>query len=188
MEFITYTSNIETSSLMQHNIFISPESEIKEGVKLYSGVKVYGESHIGAEVELHSNVEICDSRIGKGCKIFSGVIKDSEIGDGCTVKPFTHIVNSEIGSNGIIGNFTCINNSCIGAKAQISCLANLNQLDAGNNVVIQSGVCCEAENDDSITLGDNVLLDVNTTIIKPVIIGDNIKTKPNSVITKDILD
>ncbi|MBQ3502632.1 MAG: hypothetical protein IJA72_03105 [Clostridia bacterium] len=188
MEFITYTKNTDKSMLLQHDIFISPSAKICEGAKLYRGVKVYGDSYIGHDAELHSNIEICDSYISKGCKVFTGFIKECEIGENCLIKPFTHIINTEIGANSVIGNFTCINNSCIGAKAKISCLVNLNQLDAGNNITICSGVCCEADSDDSITLGDNVELGINTTIIKSVVISDNTKIKQNSIITKDILD
>ena len=105
-----------------------------------------------------------------------------------TIKPFTYIENTQIGENCLVGNFTCISNSQIGAKARISCLANLNKIDAGNYLKVNSGVCCESNNDDNITIGDSVELGTNTTITKAVIIEDNNKTKPNSIIVKDILN
>ncbi len=188
MEFITYTKSLDASDFLKYNIFVSPTTKICEGVKLYSGVKVYGESNIGEGVELHSNVEINNCNIGDFCQIFCGSFRECEIGKNCTIKSFAHITNTQVGDDCEIGNFVCVNDSVIGAHAKIYCLVNLSRIDAGNYLKINSGVCCESDSEDNITIGDNVELGTNTTIIKPVVIADNTKTKANSVIVKDILD
>lgn len=187
MEFIVYTSNTDISDLLKYNIYISTTSKISYGVKIYCDVKIYGESYIGQGTELHSNVEICNSYIGSGCKIFTSIINDSEIGCNCQIKAFTNINKTTMGDNGIVGNFSCVNNSNIGVKSSIGCLVSLNNVDIGSETIIQSGVCCETD-EDVISVGDNVMLAANTTIIKPVIISDGTQTKPNSVITKNIIN
>lgn len=186
MEFITYTSKLSKEFLLQYNIFISPKALICEGVKLYWGVKVYGDSRILSNVELHSNAEVCNSEIGEGCKIFASIIKDCEIGNKCVIKPFSNLNCSKIADECTIGNFTSISNCTIGAKANINSLCSINNLECGANLIMGSGTCCECLKDNSITIGDNVSIGANSTIIKPVIISDNATIQANSVITKDI--
>lgn len=185
MEFIVYSNKLTQEELLQRNIFISPQAQICEGVKLYFGVKVYGESYIGGGTELHSNAEINNSQVGCNCKIYSTIIKDCEIGANCIIKPFTHITKTHIGDNVCVGNFTCINNSSFGANTSIYSLCSISDTDVGNSATISSGVCCEPSIN-TISIGDNVVIGANTTIIKTVIISDNSTIDANSIITKDI--
>lgn len=185
MEFLIYSSKLSDEALLQNNIFISPEADISEGVKLYFGVKVYGQSSISSDVELHSNTEICNSTIGGGCKIYSSIISSSNIEQNCVIKPFTHIQDCEFLSGCVIGNFTSASKSVLGLNSNIGPLCCLKNVEAGNNLRVQSGACCEVE-EGSINIGDNVTIGVNATIIKSVIISDNAKIDANSIITKDV--
>ncbi|MBO5910086.1 MAG: hypothetical protein J6Q15_01110 [Clostridia bacterium] len=186
MEFIIYSSNLDNEQLLERNIFISPQAKICDGVKLYFGVKVYGESYIGGGSELHSNTEIDNSRVDKNCKVYSTLIKDSEIEANCTIKPFTHITNTKIGENGLIGNFTCIDNSSFGLNLNIYSLCSIRNVDVGNNVIIKSGVYCEPGDSSTINIGDNVIIGPNSSLINPVIISDNVIIDANSAVSKDV--
>lgn len=181
-----YDSNTPKEELLKYNIFISPTASIGKGVKLYFGVKVYGNSEIGTNCELHSNCEICDTTIGANCRIFSSVIINSEIEQGCLVKPFVHIENSKIGEQCVLGNFSCLHNSTIGTRTQIFSLSNIRQTEIGNSCTLESGVCCEPCEGESISIGDNVHIMSNSSLINAVMISDNVEIRPNSVISQSL--
>ena len=186
MEFIVYSSQTSKEILDKHNIVISPEAQVAEGVKMYSGVKVLGESAVCSGCQLHSNAEIVDSEIGANCKIFSGKINNCHIQSGAMIKPFVYMLNSDVGENCVVGNFSCINQSTIGLNCQVGSLCSINNVDAGNNLTVNSGACCEAENGSAINIGDNVIIGTNASLIKAVVISDDVQIEPNCVISKDI--
>lgn len=186
MEYIFYDLNTPNDELLKYNIFISPTASIGKGVKLYSGVKVYGCSEIGTNCELYSNCEICDSNIGANSRVFSSVITSSEIEQGCLIKPFVHIENSKIGEQCVIGTFSCIFNSTIGTRTKISSLSLIRQTEIGNGCTLDSGVCCEPCENESINIGDNVHIMSNSSLINSVVVSDNAEIRPNSVISQNI--
>lgn len=186
MEYILYNSNIKNDELLKYNIFISPTASLQDGVKLFYGVKVYGNSEIGKNTELHSNCEICDSIIGTNCKIFSSVITNSRIEQDCVVKPFVHIEDSSIERECVIGNFTCICSSILGISNKIFSLSNIRKTEIGNGCVLESGVCCEPCDDEAITIGDNVHIMCNASIINSAVISDNCVVYSNCVVSQDV--
>lgn len=186
MEYILYNSTIKNDELLRYNIFISPTASLQEGVKLFYGVKVYGNSEIGKNTELHSNCEICDSTIGANCKIFSSTIINSQIEQDCIVKPFAYIEDTSIDRKCEIGNFSCINSSILGINNIIFSLANIRKTEIGNSCILESGVCCEPCGDEAITIGDNVHIMCNASIINSAVISDNCVVQSNCVVGQDV--
>lgn len=186
MEFIVYSSNIKEQELINNNITISNDAQIGENVKIYFGVTVLGNSCIGDNVELHSNSYIEDSNIQANCKIYSSHLHSMEIGNNCLIKPFTNLSASSLGDNCVVGNFCVMNLSCIGNNCNIGSLTQLDGVDAGNNLIMQCGVCALGSEEYNINIGDNVEIGANSTVVAPIIISDDAKIVSNSVVSQNI--
>ena len=82
------------------SIFIDEQVQIGENVIIYENNRIDGDSVIGDNVTIFPNSFIVNSIIGKGTKIYSSLIENSKLGEGCIIGPFSHLkrVNTERGT------------------------------------------------------------------------------------------
>ncbi|MFQ6752581.1 MAG: UDP-N-acetylglucosamine diphosphorylase [Clostridia bacterium] len=190
MNYIYYKSTIDKEELHRMNIVIDDGAIIADGVKIYYGVCILGNSIVDQGVEIGSNSVIENSKIGIGVKIQSSVIKDSVIKKSSCVGPFAHIRNITIvGESCRIGNFVEIKNATIGNGCKIAHLTYVGDAIIGVNCNLGCGVVfCNynGEKKQFSTIGDNVFIGSNVNIIAPVNIADWAYIAAGSTINKDI--
>jgi len=150
---------------------------------------ILNNSVIGEGVRLLPSNYIYNSNINNGCEIGFSVIKDSTIGEGCNIGPFTHIREKcVIHQNSRIGNFCEIKNSTIGAFTKISHHAYVGDSIIGENCNIGCGVIFanfDGIKKHTITIGNNVFVGCNCVLIAPLNIADNTYICANTTVTQD---
>jgi bifunctional UDP-N-acetylglucosamine pyrophosphorylase/glucosamine-1-phosphate N-acetyltransferase len=131
-------------------------------------------------VEIAENVTIKSFSYLEGCKI----------GENSAVGPFARIRQKSILANKVqIGNFVEVKNSQIASGSKINHLAYVGDAVIGSEVNIGAGtVFCNYDgfNKWQTTVEDKVFIGSNSTIISPVIIGNNAIVGAGSVISGDV--
>jgi len=117
-------------------------------------------------------------------------IEDVKIGTGATIGPFARIRGgAELGADVHLGNFVEVKNSRIGAGTKAGHLSYLGDAVIGEKTNIGAGtITCNYDgvNKDVTTIGSNVFIGSNASLVAPVTIGDGAYTASGSVITEDV--
>lgn len=142
-----------------------------------------------------------DVQIGANC-----VIKNTKIGAGTVVAPFSHFENCEIGMNAQIGpfarlrpqavladevhigNFVEVKNSTLGKGSKANHLTYLGDATIGSKTNIGAGTITanyDGVNKYKTVIGDEVRIGSNTVLVAPVTVGDKATTAAGSAITRD---
>jgi bifunctional UDP-N-acetylglucosamine pyrophosphorylase/glucosamine-1-phosphate N-acetyltransferase len=157
-----------------NSVFFSFDTAIKHDTIIEPFVK------IGPRVE-----------IGYGCEIkafcyLEGVV----IGDKVTLGPYARIrPTSQIESGSKIGNFVELKNAYLGPGVKAAHLSYLGDIHIGASSNIGAGtIICNYDgiNKHQTTLGSEVQIGANSSIIAPRYIGDNAIIGAGSIITEDV--
>ncbi len=167
---------------------------MKAGVTLKdpSTIHFSYDTEIGRDVTIWPNVVF-----GPGVKIADNVeirafcdIEDATIGAGATIGPFARIRGgTELGADVHLGNFVEVKKSRIGAGTKAGHLSYLGDAVIGGGTNIGAGtITCNYDgvNKDTTTIGDNVFIGSNASLVAPVTIGDGAYTASGSIITEDV--
>lgn len=169
---------------------------MKKGVTLISPETVFfaADTVINHDTIIHPYVTFGkDVVIDYGCEIKSFCdIDGASIGKETVIGPFARIrPNSQIENNCKIGNFVEVKNAYFGPGVKSSHLAYLGDVHIGPNSNIGAGVIvCNYDglNKHHTTIGAEVHIGANASIISPRYIGDSSKIGAGSVITEDVMD
>ncbi|MDB5478295.1 MAG: UDP-N-acetylglucosamine diphosphorylase/glucosamine-phosphate N-acetyltransferase [Alphaproteobacteria bacterium] len=162
------------------------------GVTLHDPQSVYfaSDTVIGQDVIIEPNVFF-----GPGVTIGNNVhvkafshIEGATISDNVEIGPFARIrPETTIEENARIGNFVEIKKSQIGKGAKVSHLSYIGDATLGQNVNIGAGtITCNYDgfNKNKTTIGNGAFIGSNSSLVAPVVIGDNAMVAAGSVITK----
>jgi len=186
-EYIVYNSKLSEEELKELNIYISSNSVVQDGAKIYFNSCISGDSVIYNDVTIHNNSTIIDSVVRGNSHIFSSRVENCEIGENCLVGPFANIKDSEISGGGCkIGNFVEIKNCVISSKVNISHLSSVQNAEIGANTIVGSGVIFSSSEEDKIFIGDNVKIGANSSLVAPLTIADDSYIAIGSVINCDV--
>lgn len=183
---------------------------LQQGATLHDPARldIRGELTIGRDVEIdvgcifEGKVTLADGvQIGPYC-----VIKDSEIGVGTVVAPFTHmeqvkIANAckigpyarlrpgtELNTDSHIGNFVELKNAQVGVGSKINHLSYVGDSTVGKSVNIGAGtITCnyDGANKFRTVIEDNAFIGSDSQLVAPVTIGAGATIGAGSTITKD---
>jgi len=167
---------------------------MKAGVTLKDPATVHFsyDTEIGRDVTIWPNVVF-----GPGVKIAEGVeirafcdIEAATIATGATIGPFARIRGgAELGEDVHLGNFVEVKKSKIGAGTKAGHLSYLGDAVIGSKTNIGAGtITCNYDgvNKDTTTIGNDVFIGSNASLVAPVMIGDGAYTASGSVITEDV--
>ncbi len=172
------------------SVFIDEKVKVGENVIIYENNRIEGTTVIGDNVTIYPNNYIVNSVIGKGCKIYSSMIENSEIGVCANVGPYAHLrCSAKIRGHVRVGNFCEVKNSEIGAHSKLAHLAYVGDAKVGKNCNIGCGVIFVNYNGkvkQKTTVEDNVFIGSNVNIIAPVTIGEGSYICAGTTITKSI--
>ena len=107
-----------------------------------------------------------------------------------TIGPFAHLRgNTQLAGGVHIGNFVEVKNSKLGRGVKASHLSYLGDAEIGEGSNIGAGtITCNFDGvrKNKTTIGRNVSIGSNTSLVAPVTIGDGALTGAGSVVTKDV--
>ena len=155
-------------------IFFSKDTKVGKNVTIEPYVV------IGSKVKIGNNVIIKSFSHLENCRIENKV----EIGPYARVRPGTILKK---GSR--IGNFVEIKKSILGQKSKANHLTYIGDSRIGNSVNIGAGtITCNYDGykKNKTTIKDNVFIGSNSSLVAPVIIGENSIVGAGSVVTKNV--
>jgi bifunctional UDP-N-acetylglucosamine pyrophosphorylase/glucosamine-1-phosphate N-acetyltransferase len=171
--------------------YISSRATIGRDTVIHPNVTIEGSSVVGEGCIIHSGTRIHDSKIGSGVEIRDNcLIRDSDVGDECTLGPMAHLRGHAVMLNGSkVGNFVELKKTRLGRNSKASHLTYLGDATIGEDTNIGAGtITCnyDGKNKHETHIGDRVKIGSDTMLIAPISVGDGAVTGAGSVVTKDV--
>jgi bifunctional UDP-N-acetylglucosamine pyrophosphorylase/glucosamine-1-phosphate N-acetyltransferase len=123
------------------------------------------------------------------------VVDASEVGPGATVGPFCYLrPGTVLGAAAKAGTFVELKNTRVGDRAKVPHLSYMGDADIGDNTNIGAGSITAnfphqpGREKGRTTIGRNVRLAVDTMLVAPVTLGDDVWTAAGTVVTDDVPD
>ena len=164
------------------------------GVTLHDPKTVYFsyDTEIARDVVIEPNVFFGPgTRIGEGVTIraFSH-IEGAIVGPRAIIGPFARLrPEAIIGEGAHVGNFVEVKKADIGAGAKVNHLSYIGDASVGARTNIGAGtITCNYDgiNKHRTIIGDNAFIGSNSSLVAPVSVGDGAYVASGSVITEDI--
>ncbi len=170
--------------------YLEPELRIGRDTVIYPGTSISLLSTIGENCVLGPHTRISASSIGDGVEVRESVIVQSEIGGDSRIGPFAHIRgHAKLAGRNRVGNFVEVKNSQYALGVKSAHLAYVGDATVGEETNIGAGtITCnfDGRHKNRTTIGKNVSIGSNTSIVAPRTIGDDALTGAGSVVTKDV--
>jgi bifunctional UDP-N-acetylglucosamine pyrophosphorylase/glucosamine-1-phosphate N-acetyltransferase len=154
-------------------------------------VQILGATRIGPDCRIRSYSVIQNSTLGAGVLVRNGCILDEAIvDDGALLGPYAHLrPGSEIGPQAHIGNFVETKKVRLGRGSKANHLSYLGDAIIGSGTNIGAGaITCNYDgvHKHTTTIGDNVFVGSDSTLVAPLTLGDGAYVAAGSCITEDV--
>jgi bifunctional UDP-N-acetylglucosamine pyrophosphorylase/glucosamine-1-phosphate N-acetyltransferase len=159
--------------------FIDVTVELAPDVVLEPNVILRGRTRVGEGTVIGAGSQIIDSHIGRDCRIWASVIESSEVGEGATIGPMSHLR-----SGSIIGP-----RAELGEAVKQHHMSYLGDAEIGEGTNVGAGTITanyDGRRKYRTTIGRRVFLGVDTMLVAPLDIGDDAKTGAGAVVTRDV--
>lgn len=145
---------------------------------------------IGEGCTIGPSTRLVNVELGNEVTVLSSNVVDSTVGEGTRIGPFANIrPGCRIGKNVKIGDFVEAKNAEIGDSVSMSHLAYVGDASVGEHTTIGAGaVTCNYDGFQKYrtTIGKNVFVGSNVTMIAPIEIGDGALIAGGSAVTDDV--
>jgi len=171
--------------------YIDSEVEIGQDTIIYPFTYIEGRTRIGSHCTIYPHSRIIETEIGDFVNINDhSIIMESRLGDSTNIGPFAYIrPGCKVASNAKIGDFVELKKAEIGKGTKVPHLSYVGDVSIGEGTNIGAGTIFanyDGKEKYKSTVGNNVFIGSNTTIVSPIRIGNKGKTGAGSVVTKDI--
>lgn len=173
-----------------HTTYVGPDVTVGPETILEPGTTLAGKVTIGSHCKIGPHTLIEDSELGDDVNVYLSRIQEAKLSKGVRVGPFANIrPGTHLGEEVKIGNFVEIKKSALDEHVAVSHLSYIGDATVGKNTNIGAGtITC---NYDGIrkhptTIGKNVFVGSNSTLVAPVTLGDGSMTAAGSTITRDV--
>lgn len=177
--------------------FLDPgRAHIDEGVAIgedtliYPGVFLQGGTRVGRGCVLYDGCRLKDTIVGDDCELSAVVAEEAAVEDSTSIGPFARLrPNAHLGKGCKVGNFVEIKNATLGDGGKVAHLTYVGDADIGKRINIGCGTAFanyDGARKHRTTIGEDVFLGCNTSLVAPVKLGDRAYTAAGSTITKDV--
>jgi bifunctional UDP-N-acetylglucosamine pyrophosphorylase/glucosamine-1-phosphate N-acetyltransferase len=154
-------------------------------------VIIEGDCYLGDGVTIGAGCIIKNSGVGSGTQVQPySVLDEVTIGANATVGPFARLrPGTELADEAHIGNFVEVKNSRIGRGSKANHLAYLGDavVGAGSNIGAGTITCnYDGARKHQTIIGERVFIGSNSSLVAPVSIGDGATVGAGSVVTKSV--
>jgi bifunctional UDP-N-acetylglucosamine pyrophosphorylase / glucosamine-1-phosphate N-acetyltransferase len=154
-------------------------------------VQLLGRTTIGGGCRIRSYSVIEDSTIGDDVTVLNGsIVTSSQVAKSAVIGPYSRLrPESEIGEGAHIGNFVEIKKSRVGAKSKVNHLSYIGDTEIGPGTNVGAGtITCnyDGKNKHRTTIGANVFVGSDSTLVAPLAIADGSYIAAGSTITEDV--
>jgi len=170
---------------------IDAEVQVGPDTILEPYVQLLGTTRVGSDCRIRSYSVIQNTTLGDGVTVRNGCIMDSAtIADGAILGPYAHLrPESHIGAGAHVGNFVETKKVTLGAGSKANHLNYLGDAVIGTGVNVGAGaITCNYDgvHKHQTTIGDNVFIGSDSTLIAPVTIESDSYVAAGSCITEDV--
>jgi bifunctional UDP-N-acetylglucosamine pyrophosphorylase / glucosamine-1-phosphate N-acetyltransferase len=170
--------------------YLEPELRIGRDTVIYPNTTISRLSEIGEGCVIGPNVRLSYAIVRDGAEIRESTIVDSTIGRGVTIGPYAHVrAQSVLADEVKIGNFVEIKKSHFATGAKAKHLSYIGDATIGEESNIGAGtITCNYDGRDKheTTIGRDVAIGSNSSLVAPLTIGDGALTGAGSVVTRDV--
>ena len=154
-------------------------------------VQLLGRTAIGSGCRIRSYSVIEDSTIGDDVTVLNGsIITSSQVSKSAVIGPYARLrPESDICEGAHIGNFVEIKKSRVGAKSKVNHLSYIGDTEIGPGTNVGAGtITCnyDGKNKHRTTIGANVFVGSDSTLVAPLAIADGSYIAAGSTITEDV--
>lgn len=170
---------------------IDSEVEVGPDTVIEPYVQLLGATKIGSDCRIRSYSVIQNTVIGDNVTVRNGCIMDTAtIADGAILGPYAHLrPESNIGAAAHVGNFVETKKVTLGAGSKANHLNYLGDAVIGAGVNVGAGaITCnyDGARKHQTTIGDNVFVGSDSTLVAPVTIESGSYIAAGSCITEDV--
>jgi bifunctional UDP-N-acetylglucosamine pyrophosphorylase / glucosamine-1-phosphate N-acetyltransferase len=170
--------------------YLEPGLEIGADTIVYPNTSIGGKSILGERTRIGPNARLYNVRLDDDVCITESVVLDTAIGARTTVGPFAHMRGGNaVGADVRIGNYVELKNTRMAAGVKANHLSYLGDSTIGEESNIGAGtITCNYDgvNKNPTTIGRNVHIGSNNSLVAPVTIGDGAETGAGTVVIRDV--
>ncbi len=170
--------------------YVDADVELGEDVRLLPGTILEGRTVVGSGSVIGPDSRLVDSVVGERTTVTSSVVREAEIGDGCSVGPFAYLrPGTRLASGAKVGTFVEIKNSEIGEGAKVPHLSYVGDAEVGADSNLGASTITanyDGRQKHRTKIGSGVHTGVHTSLRAPVELGDGAETGAGSVVTDDV--
>ncbi|MBV9719177.1 MAG: bifunctional UDP-N-acetylglucosamine diphosphorylase/glucosamine-1-phosphate N-acetyltransferase GlmU [Candidatus Eremiobacteraeota bacterium] len=170
--------------------YLEPELEIGSDTVIYPNTTIGRLSTAGCACVIGPNTRLSHAKLGDRTIVRESVIVDSTLGSDVTVGPYAHLRGKTVLDDGVhVGNFVEIKKSKLARGVKVSHLSYLGDAAIGAQTNVGAGtITCNFDGvkKNQTTIGRDVSIGSNTSLVAPITIGDGALTGAGSVVTKDV--
>jgi bifunctional UDP-N-acetylglucosamine pyrophosphorylase/glucosamine-1-phosphate N-acetyltransferase len=154
-------------------------------------VQLLGKTTIGQDCRIRSYSVIQDSTLGDGVLVRNGcILDDATVENAAVLGPYSHLrPGSEIGEAAHLGNFVETKKVRLGKGSKANHLTYLGDAVIGAGVNVGAGVITcnyDGVHKNTTTIGDNVFVGSDSTLIAPLTIANGSYIAAGSCITENV--
>lgn len=179
-----------------YSVWIDREVTIEEGVTLYPGTMLLGQTRIQTGTVIGPGCFLKDTQVGPQVELRAGVVAEkAQIESGTKIGPYAHLrPGSHLGSEVKIGNFVELKEAHIGRKTSIAHLSYVGDAEIGERVNIGCGfVTCNFDGREidgrrkhKTVIEDDVFMGSDCQAVAPIKVGRGAYVASGSTITQDV--
>ncbi len=170
--------------------YLEPGVAIAADATILPNTTIGRGSQIGAHSEIGPNARLQNARVGEHAVVADSVVVDSTIGDFALVGPWAHIRGeAAIGTGARIGNFVEVKHATLAPGVKAAHLTYLGDMTIGERTNIGAGtIACNYDGraKHHTTIGKDVFIGSNSSLVAPLAIGDRAMTGAGSVVLRDV--
>lgn len=160
-------------------------------VEIDPNVIIEGQVTLGDRVKIGAGCVIKNSVIGDGCEISPyTVVEDARLDAACTIGPFARLrPGAELAEGAHVGNFVEMKKARLGKGSKAGHLSYLGDAEIGDNVNIGAGtITCnyDGANKHKTIIGDDVFVGSDTQLVAPVNVARGVTIGAGTTVTRDI--
>ena len=173
-----------------HSVAIDVDVTVGPDTVVEPGSGLHGTTTVGSGCTVGPHTTLIDTTLGDGVTVIHSYATGARVDDGATVGPFAYLrPDAHLHPGAKAGTFVEIKNSEIGAGSKVPHLSYIGDADVGEGSNLGAGTI--TANYDGFakhrtTIGRNVRISVDTSLVAPVSVGDDAYTAAGSVITEDV--
>lgn len=166
------------------DVQIGPDTTIEPSTFLQGCTVIGSGCHIGPCTKIRNSI------LSDGVNVYFSQVVEAELGQGVKVGPYSNLrPGTVLGSKTKIGNFVEIKKSTLGEAVSVSHLTYIGDASVGDATNIGAGtITCNYDGfvKHPTTIGSDVFVGSNSTLVAPVTIEDGSMVAAGSVVTHNV--